>query len=136
MNFFVCRGQTLGSEAKPLRSITEVPAKTLRDRSGTNLEARSGFCSGAALVAPLHLSSVLLSSQGENHLHGGIDFHRLAVQHRRAGPPFHPSTAVIADAISGGGPEPYSSLSIEPSFEMMACKVTVPDTWADLAIVG
>ena len=49
---------------------------------------------------------------------------------------FHSFTAVIADAISSGGPETYSSLSIEPSFEMMACKVTVPDTWADLAIVG
>src|SRR6202167_3087969 len=45
-------------------------------------------------------------------------------------------TALIADAISSGGPDTYSSFSIEPSFEMMACRVTVPDTWAVLAIPG
>src|ERR1700728_1513180 len=49
---------------------------------------------------------------------------------------FHSLTAVIADAISSAGPETYSTFSIEPSFEMIACSVTVPDTCAVLAIFG
>src|ERR1700724_2575763 len=42
----------------------------------------------------------------------------------------------MADFISMGGPSTYCSSSIEPSFEIIACKITVPDTCALFAIGG